>query len=401
MRILLVSQNYFVRGGSDAVFLGSERILTRRGHMVIPFAAADTRNLDTHWSAYFPRTINLDAPKLSDAPRMLFSRSARRSVELLLEDNPIDIAHLHIYYGRITSSILDSFHRRSIPIVQTLHEYRSVCPVSTMFRDGAPCGECKGFQYWRAVRHRCNRGSFLRSGLSALEMYVSDLLGAKQRIRLFLTVSEFQRQQLIQMGMPAKSMRTVHNAVSPDLFSERQGGQLHVLYLGRIEVYKGVYEALEVAARMPSTKFVFAGAGSELEMAKGMAKQSGLINVEFRGMLQGDSLAEAIEDAICVIAPSLCAETFGLAVVEAMAKGIPVVATRTGGFIETVDHGKTGFLVPVGDVDALSERIAELVDDPEKARELGNAGRQRARNHFSEEAHYARLMDSYDAIRNT
>lgn len=403
MRILNVSQNYFVVGGMDVAMFTLERSLRDHGHEVIPFAAADAQNVDTPFAGYFPAAPRTEASGAS-LLRTLYSGDARRSLARLLDAHPVDLVHLHSYFKRLTPAILPELRRRGLPVVQTLHEYRAVCPVSTLFRDGHVCTDCAGGHYAGVIRHRCAGGSLARSAWNYAEMRLGDALGHKRDIARYVTVSDYQRDMLIAMGMDAAKLVTVHHPV--DLPPAPQGSHgaagEHVLFFGRLETAKGADLLPEIAAGLGDTRLVIAGDGSRREQIAGAVAARGLSNVTFAGMLRGDALQDAIARASCVIVPSLWPEAFGLTAVEALAQGTPVVAAAIGGMLDTVRDGIDGYLVPPGDVAALVARVRDLVADPARARAMGLAGRARMADEFSAEAFYQRTMRVYeDAMRAT
>lgn len=100
----------------------------------------------------------------------------------------------------------------------------------------------------------------------------------------------------------------------------------------------------------------------------------------------------ALINDLDVLVLSSVQETFGMVLIEAMAAGKPVIATRSGGPEEIVEDGRTGFLVPVAEPVAMAQSILELIDSPQRARQMGLAGHARARAHFSEESHIARIQ---------
>ena len=137
MRILQISHNYHIVGGSDAVFFATCDLLTNAGHEVIPFCI---KNPASKWARYFPRAADTCAAPVSDALRYFFNAEARDKLRQILDQaGPVDVAHLHIYHGKHTPAILPVLRERGIPIVQSLHEYKLACPVYTMQRDGKPC----------------------------------------------------------------------------------------------------------------------------------------------------------------------------------------------------------------------------------------------------------------------
>lgn len=409
MRILNVSQNYFVVGGMDVAMFTLERVLRAHGHEVIPFTAADAQNAPTAYARYFPPAARTEAAGLKATLQTLYSRTARQAIARLLDEQHIDLVHLHSYFKRLTPSILPELRRRNIPLVQTLHEYRAVCAISTLYRDDKICTACKDRRYRNVVRHRCAGGSLTRSVWNFAEMHASDWLGHKRDVTRFITVSDYQREMLIAMGMDAQKLVTVHHPVDLPPSASGDGGldnsgpdgeRSGVLFFGRLETTKGADLLLDIAARLSPQRLVIVGDGSRREHLARAAHERRLANVEFRGMLHGAALHAAIGAAQCVIVPSLWPEAFGLTCVEALAHATPVVASAIGGMLDTVRDGVDGFLVPPGDVAAMVDRVRRLTTDPALARRMGEAGRQRMASAFSADIFYRRTMDVYeDAVR--
>lgn len=192
--VLNVGQNYRVVGGADKYLLSLENLLIDNGHKVIPYAVSHPDNLNTEWGAYFPKPVNFYSPNLCDIARYLYSFPAKKGVERIIESDRPDIAHLHIYYGQLTASILSPLRKAKIPIVQTLHEYKLVCPTYSLLADDVNCELCNGKHFWHAIATKCNRGSLRRSFLSAMESYISLWLGS-QNLNHYIAVSDFLREK--------------------------------------------------------------------------------------------------------------------------------------------------------------------------------------------------------------
>ncbi len=234
-------------GGSDRMYFSLTKLLEAKGHNVIPFAAKDSRNFPTAWDRYFPVSANFNTPRTVDLIRYTYSFPAKHALELLLKDYAIDVAHLHIYYGRITSSIL-SVLRENVPIVQTLHDYKLICPVYSLVSNGQICEACQGINFWRALPRFCNRNSLARTSLSVVKSYVSHWLGNIDKVDRFIAVSDFLRDKMIQYGLPPDKISTLYNMVdTSDLPKSTISGD-YMLYFGRIERIKGVFTLLEAVA---------------------------------------------------------------------------------------------------------------------------------------------------------
>jgi glycosyltransferase involved in cell wall biosynthesis len=201
------------------------------------------------------------------------------------------------------------------------------------------------------------------------------------------------------LGVPA-------TVVYPGVRLPTLGGRSHaarsptVGTVARLESVKGVELLLEAAARLrgehPDLRVDVAGTGSAAGALQARQRALGLERtVRFLGWSDDPSSLYDGWDAFVV--PSR-REGFGFAALEAMASGLPVVASRTGGLPELVVDGKTGYLVAPGDVGALAQRIAELLQSPERRAAMGAAGRNRAADHFSLERMAGAMAGVYESV---
>jgi glycosyltransferase involved in cell wall biosynthesis len=396
--VLNVSQNYHIKGGSDSYFFSLSRLLESRGHAVIPFAAKSPLNFSTSWESYFPDGVDFTHPGIRDILHFIYYRKAAQGVCSLVRDHEIDIAHLHIYYGKLTTSILGPLKRADIPVVQTLHEYRQVCPVAILYSQGAVCEECRGHAFWHAVLKRCNRGSLSRSMLSALESYISRGLGSISKIDHFIAVSDFLRNKVIELGMPAERITTIHNFIDiSGIPASREAGG-YFLYFGRLEREKGLFTLLEAAASLKEVPLLVVGDGKAHPLLEAFVEKNSLNHVKFLGFKKGRELDELIRNSICTIVPSEWFETFGLTIIESFARGRPVIASSIGGMTEVVSDGVDGFLVPPGNVDALREKMNWMLDHRNQAVEMGTAGRKKAETDYSADIHYEKIAMVYKKV---
>jgi glycosyltransferase involved in cell wall biosynthesis len=398
--VLNVSQRHYFGGGSDRIFFETGRLLEGAGHQVIPFCAADERNDPTPWERYFPEAADFERPGATDLGRYHYSRPARHALERLLSDHPVDIAHLHITYGKLTASILEPLRSAGIPIVQTQHEYKLICPVYTLVSNGEICEACRGGRFWNALPRRCNRGSLARTALSVSESYLSRRLGNIAKIDRFIAVSDFQRSKLIEHGLPADRIDVVHNFVDVGARAPGEGDGGYLLYVGRIERLKGVFTLIE-AVRGLELPLRIVGSGEAEQELRERLQEPGFERVELLGFREGAELEQLLADSLATVVPSEWYEPFGLTVVEAMAHARPVIASDIGGITELVEHGRDGLLFPAGDAAALRARVEALADDPEGAQRMGRAGRIKVERDFGPERYlheveaiYRRLLDN-------
>jgi glycosyltransferase involved in cell wall biosynthesis len=398
LTILNAGQNYYIRGGSDRYQFNLTELLTNHGHQIIPFAAVNPQNQHTPWSKYFPAGVDFQNPTVRDLFQFIYSRPAAKSIERLLKDISIDIAHLHIYYGQLTTSILLPLKRAGIPIVQTLHEYKIVCPVYTLVSHGKICQDCKGRDFWHATLKRCNRGSLARSALSTLESYVSKMRGSVKAIDHFIAVSNFQRQKLIELGIPAEKVTAVYNFIDASKIEPNPKPGEYFLYFGRLERLKGIFTLIEASSSLKDTPLLIVGEGEIRPELEQLIEEKELTHIKLLGFKQGKELHELIRHSICTIAPSQWYETFGLTLIESFAYGRPVIASSIGGMTEIVTDGVDGFLFSPGNAEDLREKMSWMLEHRTDLLEMGLAARRKVETQFTPAVHYESIMNIYRQV---
>ncbi len=237
-----------------------------------------------------------------------------------------------------------------------LHNYRLVCAVGTCFTRGQDCTRCHARNTLPGVALNCRGGSIAESAAYAASLALWQREVAAQVDR-FLVPSAFALRRLRQLGAPVDDRASVLWSVQRE-FAERSQAAAgrHVLYAGRLSHEKGVADAI-VACRTVGLPLVVAGDGPAEAELRELAAGA---DVRFTGRVGRDELAALRRDAAVAIVPSRYAEILPLAALEAMASGLPVVASRSGGLAELVPAEG---LFPPGDVDALAARARRLWGD--------------------------------------
>lgn len=397
MRILQVSQNYSIHGGSDRHFIDLMDLLRRKGHEVLPFAAKGSSKDSDEGETWFPEAADFENPSLRDLVLYVYSAPARRTISDLLDQFQPDVVHLHIYYGKLTGSILRPIRERGIPIVQTLHEYKLICPVYTLVSHGEICEACRGHLFYRAALRRCNRNSLSRSVLSAVESYASHWLGAVDAVDEFIAISDFQRDKLIQYGLPAGRLTRIYNFnPTPETPPARTTGD-YVLYFGRLEPVKGVFEYLNAVGSLKIPALVV-GDGSAREAMVQRARDHGWDHIRFEPFLSSTDLRPLIANSAFSVLPAKWYEPFGLTILESYAAGKPVVASAIGGIPEIVEDGRSGLLVQPGDEVGLREAIKTLWRKVDQRQAMGQRGRELSTTKFGPEQYYRSLMATYGRV---
>ena len=393
--ILNVSQNHYIRGGSDRYFFTLAEMLKKHGHRVIPFTAASDENDPSEWERYFPRGADFERPGIGDLFRFLYSHDALKAIRRLLNDTDIDLAHFHIYYGKLTASILGVLKDAGIPLIQTLHEYKLTCPVYSHLSNDEICEACAGKHFWRALPKRCNRGSFARTALSVTEAYVSKMLGAVEKFDHFISVSHFLRKKMISHGIPEDKISTVHNFVDVSGITPNFAVGDYLLYFGRLHRSKGILTLIEAAAPLKQIPLYIVGDGEAMPEVQQIIEQNGSDHIRLLGFKQGEELRALILNSICTVLPSEWYENCPMSVLESYAYGKPVIGADIGGIPELIVDDVDGFLVPSGGQEALRERLLWMSEHRNEAVEMGRVGRRKMETEFNADVHYEKIMNIY------
>lgn len=396
MDVININQSSVIRGGSDIYFLALSELLKSNGNNVYEFYANEGKENEN-----LPNAIDFNNPNILDLFYYCYNPIAKNKISSFIENKKIDLAHLHIYYGKLSSSILSPLKSKGIPIVQTLHEYKLICPTYKLYRDGCVCHDCKNNKFYKALTNKCNRGNIARSLLSTAESYVSLFCGSQSKIDHFITVSDYQKSEIVKMGFPSNNITTIHNFIDDTGFTPDYRSPEYILYFGRIEKEKGIDVILDAAKLLhyKNIKFILAGDGGYLADAIAKLKVMGLSNVEFVGRKSKSEIIKLINGSFTVIAPSLWYETFGLVLLEAFSCAKPVIASNIGGMTEIIHDGVDGFLITPGSAEELADKIEFIVSNSCQAQRMGEAGYKKQKSVFSKQAHFKKLMNVYSQVR--
>ena len=382
MRILLVHNKYQQKGGEDAVVANEKALLEESGHVVESFTA--------HNSA-----ISGLVAKFNAFRNVTYNEEVRRTVAERLKRDCPDVVHVHNTFPLLSPSVYDACADAGLPVVQTLHNYRTVCAGALLLRNGRVCELCLDGRPYRAVLHRCYRDSVVGSlAVANLIAYHNRHHTWATKVTRFIVLSSFARGKFIEAGFPSDRIVVKPNFVADPapLRSHRREG---ILYVGRLSPEKGISYLIRALSRTDITLRIL-GDGPEREALEAQAST----NVVFEGNVAPQRVREAMQAAKLLVLPSICYENFPLSLVEAFANGLPVIASRLGSLAEIVDDDVTGRLVTPADPVALRAAIIELLDDPPRLKAMRLAARNQYERLYAAERNVGQLLAVYkDAIQ--
>ena len=376
MKILVAHNAYHYRGGEDTLVDAEIAMLRGHGHEVLLYRR-DNAELDGI------------APARAAAGALWSFRTVDDLRALHRRFRP-DLIHAHNIFPLISPSLYGIARELGIPVVQTLHNFRLICPQAMLVREGRACTDCVGHLPWRAVLHRCYRGSFAQTAVTATMLAVHRKLGSwTMGVSRYIVLNRSSRDLFISGGLPAAKLRIKPNFVESSgmpQWTQRAGG----VFIGRLSPEKGLATLARALQSLPDTTIDVYGKGPLQAMVERTA------GLNYRGFLSSQQLRQCMQRAAYLVMPSTGMESFGLAAIEAFACGVPVIASRQGGLGELVSHGKNGLLVEPGDPASLAAAIAHAQAHPEQMRRMGIDAYQTWRTHYTPERNYELLMRIYD-----
>jgi glycosyltransferase involved in cell wall biosynthesis len=377
-RVLIVHNIYQQSGGEDSVVDAEVRMLRSRDH---PVEFYSRHNNEISSKSIF-RVIQ----------QIFWSGYTVQDVRRLIDSFKPDIIHIHNTFPLISPSIYWEANRSGIPIVQTLHNFRLLCPQAMFLRESKVCEDCLGKVPWRGVVRGCYRGSRSKSLAIASMVTMHRAIGTwYKKITRFIVFNEFCRQKFIEGGLPAERIVVKPNFVdySSTIESSRQG----FLFVGRLSVEKGLSTLLKAIVLVTHAQLRVAGVGPESVNLEGV---TGVVHL---GRLNNESVRNEMIQTIALVVPSICYETFGMVIVEAFSTSTPVIASRIGSLPELVENGVTGLLFEHGNSEDLAEKILWAQNNPEQMRQMGRNALKKYQTEYTADQNYNQLIAIYrDAI---
>ncbi len=377
MKILLVHNFYLEPGGEDQVFAAESEVLRAHGD--------DVRTYTVHNS----RIASMG--RLHLAAATVWNREVLDELTNRIGQDRPDLVHFHNTFPLISPAGYAAARHWGIPVVQTLHNFRLLCVNALFLRDGKPCEDCLGHAVaWPGVVHACYRRSRRASAVVAGMLAVHRVRRTwDAAVDTYIAMSEFARDKFVAGGLPPQRIVVKSNFLAHDPGVGTHEGNF-ALYVGRLSPEKGIEGLLDVWRRLaPPMRLRIIGSGpleSSLDRPPG---------VEFLGRQPRECVLAAMKDARVLVFPSVCYENFPLAILEAMATGLPVIASHQGSVPEIVEDGRSGVLVPSGNPEHWAGALGWAMGHPEAMGTMGHEARRLFEDRYTPDAGYRRLSDVY------
>lgn len=382
-KILQVHNYYQIPGGEDTVVANEKKLLEEHGHTVIQY----TRN-------------NSDLKSLSKLGKMLlpfttiFNPKTYREIKRIIREEAIDIVHVHNTLNLISPSVYYAALKCKVPVVQTIHNFRLLCPGATFYRDGHICEDCVEHGLRCAVKHSCYRGSRVQTLACVITTLIHRMTGIYNKIN-YLCLTEFTRQKMIQLYPKAK------NYIKPNFVYDEGGNaepEDYYLFIGRIEEIKGVDVLIDAFAKMPGVNLKIAGTGVLDQAIQSRIEKENLTNIKLLGFQAKSEVNRLLKHARALIMCSQWYETFGMVIAEAYSNGTPVIVGNIGNIKDLVEDKITGLLFKYNSSDDLCNAVKSF--ERMDMSNMGRMGYRLYKSKLSPDANYRQLRQIYHIVAN-
>jgi glycosyltransferase involved in cell wall biosynthesis len=382
----MVHNYYQERGGEDLSFEAERRALEYAGVTVHTY-------IDTNY-----RVDTMGG--LGAAVRCTWSTEAHRDIRDIIRETRPQLMHVQNSFPLVSPSIYYAARAEGVPVIQSIRNYRLLCPNALFYRDNGVCEDCMGRRFaWPGILHACYRNSRAGTAAIAAMQTIHGALGSwTSKVDHFISLSEFGRSKMIEGGLPAERISVKPNFVYPDPGPSDDEREV-ILFVGRISEEKGI-ETMVRAWEMvhKEVPLVIAGRGPASDLVKDASDR--FEGVTWLGGQTIDRIYDLMGRATAVLFPSEWYETFGRVVIEAYSRSTPVIASNLGAITELVTPGETGLLFEPGCPESLADAARAMWSDPSGTRQMGQNGRSLFEAHYTVEQHLSLIDDIYSQVTN-
>jgi glycosyltransferase involved in cell wall biosynthesis len=388
MKILVVHNFYLQPGGEDQVFAAESSMLEEHGCQVFRYTVHN----------YRIKGMN----SLTLARYTLWNKVIARELRETIRKARPNVIHFHNTFPLVSPAAYYTAKSEGLPVVQTLHNYRLLCPNALFFRDGHVCEDCMGrFMPWPGVLHSCYRNSLVATGVTGAMLSLHRFMCTYSRmVDMYIALTDFARQKFIKGEIPSGKIVVKPNFIDPDPgVGKGRGG--YALFVGRLSPEKDINSILSAWEKIGAKILLkIVGDGFLADQVDEAYKR--ISGVEWLGPKSKEDVLELMKDSFALIFPSICYEGLPMTIIEAYSVGLPVIASNLGSMASMIKHGSTGLHFRPGDPIDLAKKVNWAINNPKEINQMRFEARKEYERKYTAETNYKMLMDIYEtAIERT
>lgn len=383
--ILLVHNHYQISGGEETVVENEKKLLEENGHRVLLYTR---NNTEIH---NFSLTKKLLLPF-----NAVFSIRTYREIKYLIKTEEVDILHVHNTLPLISPSAYYAAFRCGKPVVQTVHNFRLVCPGAVFYRQGKICEDCMEHGLKCALKHKCYRDSNVQTFVSVMILSLHRLFGTYKKLS-YICLTEFNKTKLLEnKGSRYFSERKMYirpnytdSSRKPMPFNQRKK---QFVFVGRPEKVKGIRILLKAWKTIREYDLIICGTSEEMQWCQEYIKKHAMDNVYMLGNVPNDRVKDILSESLAMILPTQLYEGFPMSVVESLSCGTPVIGSDLGNVGMLIENGKTGLKFHHDSWEDLRSKVYEIHDMTEQCRKAYEIK-------YDKKVNYVRLLEIYRKVK--
>lgn len=382
MKVLLLHNNYQLRGGEDVVVEQEYAMLKAGG-------------IDVSLDLISNDAIQGIATRAKIAVQAGFSAHSAAAMRSRIAEVRPDVVHIHNFFPLLTASVHQVARQEGVAVVQTMHNYRTLCAAAIFAREGKVCELCLHGSKFNALRYRCYRNSIMgTAAVINMQRTIERRRLLSENVHRFIALSEFAKHKLIEGGFPVERI-----SVKPNFFANVEdnssliSGQRHgALFVGRLSPEKGLHVLRDAWRSLSHIPLRIAGDGPlKDELLRDLPS-----GVTYLGHLSPAEIRQEMKSAAMLVLPSTCYEGLPMTIIEAYSVGLPVVASRLGSMAEIVKNGQTGLHFEAGSAIDLARAIERLHNNATMHHKMSNACKEYFYENFNEKSNLNQTIDIYE-----
>lgn len=372
--------------GEDSAFKNEKELLLKNGAKVISYEKYNDALMDYRFTQ-----------KISTGLNYLWSKNAYQEVSNIIKNERPDVAHFHNIFPQMSTSVYQACKDNNIPVIQTLHNYRYLCPNGLFVRNGKPCEDCLHKSLFSSVIHGCYRDSRIATipmaGMIAFNRFFNNF---DNLVDAYISLTEFAKSKFVESGINAEKIQIKSNFVEDSGYSLNSVGE-YIVYVGRLSKEKGVETLFAAAKNCQHIPIKVIGDGELRSKLETISIQHQL-NVEFLGYQTKDKVLSQIKNSRFVVIPSECYEGFPVTIAEAFSCAKPVIGSDIGSLKEIISNGTNGYKFTTGSADALAARINLMWKETAEISRMSQLARTYYEENLSPTANAETLMSVYNSV---
>lgn len=386
-KILMVHNYYQIPGGEDTVVANEKKLLEDHGHEVILY----TRNNSEIETMSIFRKCLLPFS-------FIYNPRTSREIKRIIKEEKIDIVHVHNTLALISPSVYYAARKCKVPVVQTIHNFRFICPGALLYRDGHICEDCleKGLRC--AIKHSCYRNSRFQTMLCVLSMKIHRMTGIYKYIS-FICLTEFNKKKLLSLkAIDKKKVYVKPNFVFQSKRHETQTDvKNQFIFVGRLDEFKGIEIILEAWKELgkDSPQLIICGSGPKEGWCRNYIIENN-INARLLGRIPTEEVKEILADSKALIYPTKWYEGMPMGIIEAFSEGTPAISGDFGNMSELIDDRNNGLKYASNNPNELIDIVLEF--EKTNRQLLSSNACKKYKEIFSPESNYKRLITIYNSI---